>query len=97
MKKIAIFLNKDKLDIFTRYTIHIIIFNVINESIRDINNEFLAKKDINYISLWLLRANIEEIYVQDVDQQAMQYFGSIGISVKKHDDMKINPLFNVNN
>lgn len=95
MKKIAIFLSKDRLDIFTRYTVHIIIFDIINNDIKDINNEFLTKKDINYISLWLLKSDVQEIYVEDLDEQAQRYFDNIGIVVKTHEDIKSESLFNL--
>lgn len=93
MKKVAIFLNKDRIEISSKYSIHIIIFEVIGNAIKSMDNEFLAKKDINYISLWLLNENIEEIYVEDMDEHIAQYLEDIGIVAKTHEEMRNNTLF----
>lgn len=93
MKRVAVFLNKDRIEVSSKYSTHIIIFEVMGNSIKGMDNEFLTKKDINYISLWLLNENIEEIYVEDMDEHISQYLGGIGIVAKTHEEMRSNTLF----
>lgn len=94
MKKIAMLLRYEKLDsVFDENCVHAMIFELSDDIMIKVENEYLSKKDINYLSLWLIRKGIKEVYVCDTDDRTRDYFKRVGILIKKYDELENKELF----
>ena len=90
--KIALFMKEEKIDEMYADTIPIIVLRVSNNSITEIEKDFLVNKDINYLALWLLTKRIREIYVMDIDPLIKKLFEKLGVIVRNYKDIEKNPL-----
>jgi len=89
MKKIAMLLKFEKPDgVFDENYMHAMIFELSDDKIIKVENEYLNKKNANYLSLWLINNEIKEAYVDDVDSKTRDYFKRIGVLIKKYDELK---------
>lgn len=93
--KVAIFVRDDKMKRLNINAMHVLIFNLENDKIIGMEDDYLYKKDPNYISLWLITRKIRIIYVQDIDNASRNYFKSIGIAVKTLEDISNDHIFRV--
>ena len=90
--KIALLLKDEIIDDPPVDTIPILILHTDHETVVDVEKEFIVKKDINYLALWLLTKRIKEIYVMEIDPMIKKLFEKLGITVRKYDEMIKNPL-----
>lgn len=90
--KIALFMKGKKIGETYADTIPIIVLRVNNNSITEIEKDFLVNKDINYLALWLLTKRIKEIYVMDIDPLIKKLFEKLGVVVRNYKDIEKNPL-----
>lgn len=91
--KIAMMLNSDKFSILDKDIIHAFILDIEDGFVVSIDDEFLTKKNVNYISLWIISKQIKELYLQSVDDATRSYFERLGVAVKTYEDIKNNPMF----
>lgn len=90
--KIAMLLVCGQLNNLDEDVVYAIVFEVKNSIIISVDNDLLNKRNINYNTLWLLKRNIKELYVESVDDTARTYFERLGITIKTYEDMKDNEL-----
>lgn len=90
--KVALFMKEEKIDEACTDTIPIIVLHMDNKSITDVEKDFIVRKDINYLALWLLTKHIREIYVMDIDPLVKKLFEKLGVTVKKYKDIEKNSL-----
>ncbi len=86
--KVALFLTDEKIESHDMETIPVMILSVNNEVINDVEKDIIVKKDINYLSLWMLTKKIEEIYVMDIDSLIKKLFENLGVKVRIFEDVK---------
>lgn len=90
--KIALFINSEKINGTDADTIPIIILHIDNHSVVEVNKDFVVRKDINYMALWLLVNKIRELYVTDIDPIVKKIFEKLGVTVRNYQDIEKNPL-----
>lgn len=90
--KVALFMKEEKIDEASADTIPIIVLHMNSQSITDVEKDFIVRKDINYLALWLLTKRIREIYVMDIDPLVKKLFEKLGVTVKKYHDIEKNSL-----
>lgn len=90
--RIALFLKDEKIDETDHDVIPIIVLHLGDNSIMEVEKEIIVKKDINYLALWLLTKKIKEIYVMDIDPTVRKLFEKLGVVVRKHKEIRKNPL-----
>lgn len=90
--KIALFLEDKKLKAINVEAMSVLIIEMSNDTIASIENNSLYSKDLNYISLWLLRKQINLIYILSADDKIRDYFRRIDVEVKTFEDLKDNPI-----
>jgi len=90
--KVALFLNDEKIAEKDTDVILIIILHLTNNAIIEIEKEIIIKKDINYLSLWLLTKHIQEVFVMDIDPMVKKLFERLGVVVRKHEEIEKNSL-----
>lgn len=90
--KVAVFLSSEKMNNLDKNIIHAVIFTITDGTITGVENEFIAMKSSNYLSLWLLGKHIEEIYTHDMDEDTRSLITKIGITIKTLEEIKDNPL-----
>ena len=89
---IALFMHDEKIDGSDTGIMPILILRTSERAVVEVGKEIIVKKDINYLSLWLLTKQIKEIYVQDIDPVIKSLFEKLGITVRRHGDVVKNPL-----
>lgn len=90
--KIALFIKDEKIDGAYADTIPIIVLHIDNKSIREVEKDFIVRKDVNYLALWLITKRIKEVYVVDIDPMVKRLFEKLGVAVKNYKDIERNPL-----
>ena len=90
--RVALFLKDEKIEGGNPEVIPIIILHLSNNMVVEVEKDIIVKKDASYISLWLLTKHIKEMYVMDIDPTLKQLFEKLGVVVRKHQDIKKNPL-----
>ncbi|MBB4037028.1 hypothetical protein GGR21_002942 [Dysgonomonas hofstadii] len=90
--KIALILKEEKIEDPTADTIPVIVLHTDNKSVIDVEKDFILRKDINYLALWVLTKNIKEIYLMNADTMVKKLFEKLGVTVRKYEEMKKNPL-----
>ena len=90
--KIALILKEEKIEGPPVDTIPVIVLHTDNKTVIDVEKDLILKKDVNYLALWVLTKGIKEIYVTDVDPMVRKLFEKLGVTLRKHDEMKKNPL-----
>ena len=90
--KIALFLIDEKIGSDNPEVMPIIVLHVQGQLVAEVEKEIIVKKDINYLSLWLLTKKIKEIYVQDIDPIIKLLFEKLGVVVCRHEDIEKKPV-----
>ena len=90
--KIALFINRERINGTDADTIPIIILYIDNHSVVEIDKDFIVKKDVNYMALWLLVNKIKELYVIEIDPVVKKIFEKLGVTVRNYKDIEKNPL-----
>lgn len=90
--KIALFLIDEKIGSDNPEVMPIIVLHVQGQLVAEVEKEIIVKKDINYLSLWLLTNKIKEIYVQDIDPIIKLLFEKLGVVVCRHEDIEKKPV-----
>lgn len=93
--KIALFLEDEKLKAINVDAMSVLIVNMSNDKIVNVKNDSLYSRDLNYISLWLLKEKINVIYILNADENMRSYFKRIDVEVKTFEDLKENPQLNL--
>lgn len=91
--RVAVFLDNEKMNTPETAIICAVIFEIIGDLIIKIDEEFLIKKDINYLSLWLISENIKIIFLDHADNRVISYFEGIGVKIKTLCDLKSNAFY----
>lgn len=89
--KMALFITDDKVSEADIGFLSVLILDMKDSCIERVRKEVLKKKNINYLSLWLLAQQVKEVYVMDIAPSVRKMFENIGIVVKSHDDLRKNP------
>lgn len=90
--KVALFLKDKKIDETDIDVLPILILHIGDKKAIEIEKDIIVKKDINYLALWLLNKKIKEVYVADIDPLVKKLFEKLNVIVRKHDEMRRNPL-----
>lgn len=90
--KTALFLSNDKLDETDIDMMPIVILHIEGKSVKEVEKDLIVKKDINFLSLWLITNKISEVYVMDIAPTIKNLFERLGVKVKRHDEMPNNAL-----
>jgi len=91
--KVAMFVRDEKMRALNTEAMQAIIFHIDNDLITGVEHEHLFCRNLNYISLWLINKQINEIYIREADDKIRDYFKKMDIIVKTHEDISDNPLF----
>lgn len=92
LMKTALFLGHEELDYIDIDKMPIIVLHTENKCIKKVEKSIIVKKNINYLSLWLLTNRISEVYVMDIAPPIKELFERIGVVVKKHTEISNNLL-----
>lgn len=79
--KIAIFINDNKMKELNINAVNVFVFTIENEKVTGVENETLYNKNHNYISLWLINREVNEVYIQYTDNQFKILLENINIVV----------------
>lgn len=90
--KVALFLKDEKIEKTDIEVLPILILYLGEKKAVEMEKDIIIRKDINYLALWLLNKKIEEIYVADIDPLVRKLFEKLNVTVKKHEEMKKNPM-----
>jgi len=90
--KVALFLKDEMFNESETEVIPIIVLHLTNNAVAEIEKDIIVKRDINYLSLWLLTKQIKEVYVMDIDPVIKRLFENLGVTVRKHNEIMKNPL-----
>ncbi|HCO67262.1 MAG TPA: hypothetical protein DIT04_05835 [Dysgonomonas sp.] len=93
--KIALFLKNETLKVLHADAFSVLVIQMSNQSIESVENHSLFSKDPDYISLWLIRRQIDTIYIQNADQDIKDYFRRINVEVNSFRDLKDDPVLNL--
>ncbi len=90
--KIAIFLASETMNRLDKSFVQTVIFKIRDGLIVGVEKEYLSVKNINILTLWLVTKEIEELYVEEVEETVKAYFERINIKIKTFKEMKDNPI-----
>lgn len=90
--KIALFLASETMNTLDKGFVQTVIFKIRDGLIVGVEKEFLSVKNINVLTLWLISKEIEELYVEEVEEQVKAYFERISIKIKTFKEMKDHPI-----
>lgn len=90
--KIALFLKDEKLKAINVDAMSVSIIEMSDDTVVSIENNTLYSRNPNYISLWLLRKQVNTIYILSADDNIRDYFKRIDVEVKTFEDLKENPI-----
>jgi hypothetical protein len=91
--KVAMFIKDEKLDRIKADTVRALVFDIDGNKIVGIEEDCLYKKNLDFLSVWLLNKQINIVYIQDTNNSIDSYFQKLDIEVKTHEDLKNDPLF----
>lgn len=81
--KIVIFLNHNEIGcIVNQKDLHAVIFTIEDEKVTSIEDEYFLNNNLNYLSLWCLSRNIDEIYTKEIDTTNRMIFLKWNIKIK---------------
>lgn len=86
--KIALFLTDDRINNHDVDMIPIMILYTDKKSVVGVDRDFVIKKDVNYLALWLLANKIEELYVMYIDPLTKKLFEKLGVTVHIRNEIK---------
>lgn len=87
----AILLKNKKDDL--KNCFHILLFEIRDKQIMGMKDEYLYNKDVNYLSLWILKQNVKIIYVQETDEETKMYYKKFDIEIRTYEELQKDPLF----
>jgi len=90
--KIALFLNDVRLKALHVNALSVKIISISNNEIEGVEDHSLYSKDLNYISLWLIRREVNVIYLHNADDDIRAFFNRIGVEVKIFEDLAEDPI-----
>jgi hypothetical protein len=93
--KIALFLNDEKLKAMNAEAFAAFLLEIADNIIVSVENDLLYSKNLNYISLWLLKKQVNILYILSADDTLRSYFKRIDVEVKTFEDLKDNPILNL--
>jgi len=85
--KAALFLTDDRIENHELGMIPVMILRIHKESVVEIEKDVIVKKDVNYLSLWLLAKKIDEIYVMGIDPLIKKMFENLGVKIRIFDEI----------
>ncbi len=91
--KVAMFIKDEKLDRINADAVRVLVFDIEGNKIVGIEEDCLYKKNLNFLSVWLLNKRINVVYIQETNDGVDNYFKKLDIEVKTHEDLKNDPLF----
>jgi len=90
--RIAMFIKNNEMKPMNVDAVNVLLFEIINNTIKGMESNCFYNKNINHISLWLINKEVNIIYLEDADSDLISYFKRLDIIVKKHEDIKDNPI-----
>lgn len=90
--KIAIFLGSEKMNTLDKNFVQAVIFKISDGIIVGVDKDFHVLKNINSLALWLISNEINELYVEKVEEPVKVFLENIDIKVKDLKDIKDNPI-----
>lgn len=92
--KVAIFIKNNELTALHEEKIRVIIFNMEKDKVVGVENTTLEEQNKESIVNWLNQNSINQIYLSEIDDQIHHKIDSHGISVKTHETLKNDKLYN---
>lgn len=93
--KVALFFSDEKLKAINVDSMSVLIVEMSDSTIVSVENESIYSRDLNYISLWLLKKQVNTIYILNADDDIKNYFKRIDIEVKTFEDLKEDSILNL--
>jgi len=90
--KVAMLIGSERMKTLSKDFLRAYIFDVENDMVMGVESEYLSKKDINYISLWLLSRRIKIVYVDEIEEKHTQYMDKLNIEVRTFKALKDNTI-----
>lgn len=90
--KIAIFLGSEKMNTLDKNFVQAVIFKINDGVIVGVEKDFHVLKNINSLALWLISNEINELYVDKVEEPVKAFFEKIDIKLKNLREIKDNPI-----
>lgn len=88
--RIAMFLKDENLKRINVESIRVLIFTMSADLATGMEEHKLYNKNLNYISVWLLDKKVDTIFVREADEDVIEFFRKMDISVKTSEDIENN-------
>jgi len=69
-----------------------LLFETNREVIRAVGEDYLSTHNVDYVVLWLISKNVQEVFADELPDRLHDLLGKIGIRIRSLDDIKKNPL-----
>lgn len=91
----VVFLNNGNLGSFVcQRSFQAVIFTIENDRVLGVESEYIADKDINYLTLWCLNKGINDIYIKEIDTSDKMKFIKLNINIRTLDELGNDHLYN---
>ncbi|MDU1906461.1 MAG: hypothetical protein E6772_16950 [Dysgonomonas sp.] len=88
--RIAMFLKDENMRTLNAESMRVLIFSTKDDAVTGMEEHRLYNKNPNYLSVWLLNKQIDIIYIREADENVVNFFRKMDISVKSYEDLKDN-------